>query len=153
MARKENIEQQVEKIVLELLEGQSEIEMVDVEYVKERDWYLRVFIDKEGGIEIDDCQALSEKLEERLDAEDFITDSYILEVSSPGIDRVLRKQRDFQREQGKKVDVSLYAPLEGSTEKEFTGVLNGSDEACITLDGELQLPLEKVAQIRLHIDF
>ena len=153
MARKENIEQQVEKIVLELLEGQSEIEMVDVEYVKERDWYLRVFIDKEGGIEIDDCQALSEKLEERLDAEDFITDSYILEVSSPGIDRVLRKQRDFQREQGKKVDVSLYAPLEGSTEKEFTGVLTGSDEASITLDGELQLSLEKVAQIRLHIDF
>ena len=153
MARKENIEQQVEKIVLELLEGQSEIEMVDVEYVKERDWYLRVFIDKEGGIEVDDCQALSEKLEERLDAEDFITDSYILEVSSPGIDRVLRKQRDFQREQGKKVDVSLYAPLEGSTEKEFTGVLTGSDEASITLDGELQLSLEKVAQIRLHIDF
>ena len=71
MARKENIEQQVEKIVLELLEGQSEIEMVDVEYVKERDWYLRVFIDKEGGIEVDDCQALSEKLEERLDAEDL----------------------------------------------------------------------------------
>ena len=123
MARKENIEQQVEKIVLELLEGQSEIEMVDVEYVKERDWYLRVFIDKEGGIEIDDCQALSEKLEERLDAEDFITDSYILEVSSPG------------------------------KEKELTGVLTGSDEASITLDGELQLPLEKVAQIRLHIDF
>ena len=153
MARKENIEQQVEKIVLELLEGQSEIEMVGVEYVKERDWYLRVFIDKEGGIQIDDCQALSEKLEERLDAEDFITDSYILEVSSPGIDRVLRKQRDFQREQGKKVDISLYAPLEGSTEKEFTGVLTGSDEASITLDGELQLSLEKVAQIRLHIDF
>ena len=153
MARKENIEQQVEKIVLELLEGQSEIEMVDVEYVKERDWYLRVFIDKEGGIEIDDCQALSEKLEERLDAEDFITDSYILEVSSPGIDRVLRKQRDFQREQGKKVDVSLYAPLEGATEKEFTGVLTGSDEASVTLDGELRLPLEKVAQVRLHIDF
>ena len=153
MARKENIEQQVEKIVLELLEGQSEIEMVDVEYVKERDWYLRVFIDKEGGIEIDDCQALSEKLEERLDAEDFITDSYILEVSSPGIDRVLRKQRDFQREQGKKVDVSLYAPLESSKEKELTGVLTGSDEASIILDEELQLPLEKVAQIRLHIDF
>ena len=153
MARKENIEQQVEKIVLGLLEGQSEIEMVDVEYVKERDWYLRVFIDKEGGIEIDDCQALSEKLEERLDVEDFITDSYILEVSSPGIDRVLRKQRDFQREQGKKVDVSLYAPLEGSKEKELTGVLTGSDEASIILDEELQLPLEKVAQIRLHIDF
>ena len=153
MARKENIEQQVEKIVLELLEEQSEIEMVDVEYVKEHDWYLRVFIDKEGGIEIDDCQALSEKLEERLDAEDFITDSYILEVSSPGIDRVLRKQRDFQREQGKKVDVTLYAPFEGSKEKEITGVLTGFDEESITLDGELKLPLEKTAQVRLHIDF
>ena len=153
MARKENIEQQVEEIVLELLKGQSEIEMVDVEYVKERDWYLRVFIDKEGGIEIDDCQALSEKLEERLDAEDFITDSYILEVSSPGIDRVLRKQRDLQREQGKKVDVTLYAPLEGSKDKELTGVLTGFDEESITLDEELKLPLEKTAQIRLHIDF
>ena len=153
MARKENIEQQVEEIVLELLKEQSELEMVDVEYVKERDWYLRVFIDKEGGIEIDDCQALSEKLEERLDAEDFITDSYILEVSSPGIDRVLRKQRDFQREQGKKVDVTLYAPLEGSKEKDLTGVLTGFDEESITLDEELKLPLEKTAQIRLHIDF
>ena len=153
MARKEKIEQQVENIVQELLEGQSEIEMVDVEYVKERDWYLRVFIDKEGGIEIDDCQALSEKLEERLDAEDFIAESYILEVSSPGIDRVLRKPRDFQREQGKKVDVTLYAPLEGTKEKELIGVLTGSDEESITLDGELKLPLEKAARIRLHIDF
>ena len=153
MARKENIEQQVERLVQELLEGQEKIEMVDVEYVKERDWYLRVFIDKEGGIEIDDCQALSEKLEARLDAEDFISDSYILEVSSPGIDRVLRKPRDFMREQGKKVDVALYAPLEGTKDKEMTGVLTGSDEESITLDGERRLPLEKIAQIRLHIDF
>ena len=153
MARKENIEQQVERLVQELLEGQEEIEMVDVEYVKERDWYLRVFIDKEGGIEIDDCQGLSEKLEERLDAEDLISDSYILEVSSPGIDRVLRKPRDFLREKGKKVDVTLYAPLEGTKEKEMTGVLTGSDEESITLDREMQLPLGKIAQVRLHIDF
>ena len=153
MARKENIEQQVEDIALELLQGQNEIELVDVEYVKERDWYLRVFIDKEGGIEIDDCQSLSEKLEERLDAEDFIADSYILEVSSPGIDRVLRKPRDFKREEGKAVDVTLYAPLEGSKDKQLTGVLSASDEESITLDGEQKLPLDKIAQIRLHIDF
>ena len=153
MARKENIEQQVEDIALELLQGQKEIELVDVEYVKERDWYLRVFIDKEGGIEIDDCQNLSEKLEERLDAEDFIADSYILEVSSPGIDRVLRKPRDFKREEGKAVDVTLYAPLEGSKDKQLTGVLSASDEESITLDGEQKLPLDKIAQIRLHIDF
>ena len=76
-----------------------------------------------------------------------------MEVSSPGIDRVLRKQRDFQREQGKKVDVTLYAPLEGSKEKDLTGVLTGFDEESITLDEELKLPLEKTAQIRLHIDF
>ncbi len=153
MARKENIEQQVEDIALELLQGQKEIELVDVEYVKERDWYLRVFIDKEGGIEIDDCQSLSEKLEERLDAEDFIADSYILEVSSPGIDRVLRKPRDFKREEGKAVDVTLYAPLEGCKDKQLTGVLSASDEDSITLDGEQKLPLDKIAQIRLHIDF
>ena len=81
------VEEAVEKIVNELLADTS-LELVDVEYVKERDWYLRVFIDKEGGIEIDDCQQLSEKLEEILDEKNMIKDSYVLEVSSPGLDRV-----------------------------------------------------------------
>ena len=107
------VEESVEEIVAGLLEGQDVIELVDVEYVKERDWYLRVFIDREGGIEIDDCQNLSERLEEELDKRDIIPDSYILEVSSPGLDRVLKKDRDFQREMGKTVDVSLYAPMDG----------------------------------------
>lgn len=148
------IEDRVEAIVLSLLEEQadSSIELVDVEYVKEHDWYLRVFIDKKGGIEIDDCQALSEALEEKLDAEDFIKDSYILEVSSPGIDRVLRKPRDFVREQGKKVDVRFFAPLDGK--KELTGVLTGCDaeKHTITVDAAV-LPLDKISQVRLHIDF
>ena len=149
---KQQVENDVMTIAEELLKDQSEIELVDVEYVKERDWYLRVFIDKAGGIEIDDCQALSERLEKVLDEKDIIRDSYILEVSSPGLDRQLRKPRDFVREQGKKVDVTLYAPVDGT--KEFTGVLEGYDEDAktVTIDGRAW-PLEKISVIRLHIDF
>ena len=83
------IEERVEEIVRGLLADVPELELVDVEYVRERDYYLRVYIDKAGGIDIDDCQSLSERLEEILDREDFIPDAYILEVSSPGLDRVL----------------------------------------------------------------
>ena len=149
---KQQVENDVMAIAEELLKDQSEIELVDVEYVKERDWYLRVFIDKAGGIEIDDCQALSERLEKVLDEKDIIRDSYILEVSSPGLDRQLKKPRDFVREQGKKVDVTLYAPVDGT--KKFTGVLEGYDEDAktVTIDGKAW-PLEKISVIRLHIDF
>ena len=149
---KQQVENDVMTIAEELLKDQSETELVDVEYVKERDWYLRVFIDKAGGIEIDDCQALSERLEKVLDEKDIIRDSYILEVSSPGLDRQLKKPRDFVREQGKKVDVTLYAPVDGT--KEFTGVLEGYDEDAktVTIDGRAW-PLEKISVIRLHIDF
>lgn len=148
---KQEVEEAVEGIARELLAGQTDIELVDVEYVKEHDWYLRVFIDKPGGIDIEDCQALSERLEQVLDARDFIAESYILEVSSPGIDRVLRKPRDFTREQGKAVDVTLYAPKDGK--KEYTGILTGFDGAAIFLDDTTSIPLKEVAQVRLHIDF
>lgn len=148
---KQQVEDAVEAIVQELLKDQDVIELVDVEYVKEHDWYLRVYIDKEGGIDIEDCQALSEKLEEVLDKGNVVPDSYILEVSSPGIDRVLRKPRDFTREQGKKVDVTLYAPREGK--KLLVGELTGFDGDAIELDGETKIPLVDIAQVRLHIDF
>ena len=147
-----NIEAAVEEIVSELLAGQDVIELVDVEYVKEHtDWYLRVYIDKDGGIDIEDCQELSENLEVQLYERTVIPDSYILEVSSPGIDRVLRKPRDYEREQGKKVDVTLYAPMDGK--KEWTGVLTGFDGKAVTLDETTVIELSKAAQIRLHIDF
>ena len=148
---KQQVEDAVEAIAQELLKDQDVIELVDVEYVKEHDWYLRVYIDKEGGIDIEDCQALSEKLEEALDKGDVVPDSYILEVSSPGIDRVLRKPRDFTREQGKKVDVTLYAPREGK--KLIVGELTGFNGDAIELDGETKIPLADIAQVRLHIDF
>lgn len=143
------IETEVERIVEGLLAG-SPLELVAVDYVRERDWYLRVFIDKEGGIEIDDCQELSGRLEEVLDAADLIKTSYILEVSSPGLDRELKKPKDFQREQGKLVDVSLFAPLEGK--KLLTGELKAYDGGNVTVD-DMVIPMDKIARIKLHIDF
>jgi len=143
------IETQTESLMAEILSG-TEFELVDVEYVKERDWYLRVFVDKAGGIDLDDCQNLSEQLGAKLDAADIIDGAYILEVSSPGIDRILKKDRDFVREAGKIVDVTLYAPLDGK--KFFTGELINRDEKFLHLK-EISLPREKVAQVRLHIDF
>ena len=143
------IEDTLEKIVEELLEG-TNIELVAVEYVREKDWYLRVFIDKEGGIELDDCQELSGRLGDILDEKDVIKGAYMLEVSSPGLDRELKKEKDFRREQGKKVDVSLYAAVDGS--KVLVGVLNGYDGDNMTIDEQV-IPMDNVAQVRLHIDF
>ena len=144
------IEQRAEELMLEIISG-TEFELVDVEYIMERDWYLRIFIDKPGGVDLDDCQMLSQKLEKILDKENFIQDSYILEVSSPGIDRVLKKDRDFVREAGKTVDVNLYAPFNGK--KTFTGTLESRDKDFLILKEFEPIPREKVAQVRLHIDF
>ncbi|MCR5834867.1 MAG: ribosome maturation factor RimP [Selenomonadaceae bacterium] len=144
------IETQVEEIMTEILTG-TEYELVDVEYVKERDWYLRVFVDKAEGIDLEDCQMLSEKLGAKLDETNIISGAYILEVSSPGIDRILKKDRDFIREIGKKVDVTLYAPIDG--QKSFVGELQGRDENFLHLKDIEPLPRDKVATVRLHIDF
>ena len=146
-----NIEAKVEQLVTETLKKYDDIELVDVEYVKERDWYLRIFLDKTGGIGLDDCQNFSEEFGKILDKEAVIKGSYILEVSSPGLDRLLKKDRDFIRERGKKVDVTFYAPLNG--EKQITGVLAGFDGTTLTLDDADPIPMEKVASVRLHIDF
>ena len=144
------IESKVQELITEILAG-SVIELIDVEYVKEKDWYLRVFIDKSGGIEIDDCQNLSEQLGKKLDSLDIIEDNYILEVSSPGLDRVLKNEKDFVREQGKMIDVKLYEPIEGK--KVLTGRLLGHGDSSISLDSiDSDIALDKIAQIRLHID-
>ena len=144
------VETKVESLMEEILTG-SDFELVDVEYVKERDWYLRIFVDKAGGVDLDDCKVLSEKLGELLDKENVIDGAYILEMSSPGLDRVLKKDKDFVREAGKKVDVTLYAPIDGK--KNFTGVLEYRDKDFLKLADFEPLPRDKVAQVRLHIDF
>ena len=140
----------MESLTAEIL-ADTDYELVDVEYVKERDWYLRIFVDKAGGIDLDDCQTISEKLGAKLDEVSIINGAYILEVSSPGIDRILKKDKDFIREAGKIVDVTLYAPIDGK--KIFVGELEGRDEKFLRLKDMEPLPREKIAQVRLHIDF
>ncbi|WP_182186292.1 ribosome maturation factor RimP [Pectinatus frisingensis] len=144
------IETEAEKLVQNLL-ADTEYEFVDLDYIKEKNWYLRVFIDKQGGIDLDDCQKVSRFLDEAIEKVGLIKDSYILEVSSPGLDRLLRKDRDFAREMGKDVDVVTYAPLNGK--KEFTGKLTSFDDKTITLNDALSILRTQLASVRLHIDF
>ena len=155
MGKKETYASRVERYLLPLVEAHH-FELVDVEYVKEAGtWYLRAYIDKEGGIAVDDCEVISRKLGEWLDKEDFIDESYILEVSSPGLGRPLKKEKDFIRSMGKDVDVRLYRQID--KQKEFTGALSAYDENTVTLtmeDGS-QMVFEKpdIALIRLALDF
>lgn len=155
MAKREQYEGKVEAWILPLME-KYQFELVDVEYVREVGlWYLRVYIDKEGGITVDDCEVISRQLGEWLDKEDFIEDSYILEVSSPGLGRPLKKEKDFVRSIGKEVEVKLYKPF--NKQKEYTGVLKSFDADTVTLtieEGNDQI-FEKrdIALIRLAFDF
>ncbi len=124
----------------------------DVEYVKEAGtWCLRVYIDKEGGTDIDSCVAVSEQLSEKLDELDPIPNSYTLEVSSAGIDRALRRPEHFASCMGEQVDVHLYRPIDGS--KLITGTLTGYEDGAVTLDGTKQFNKKDVAQVRLHVTF
>ena len=135
---------------------EHKFELVDVEYVKEAGtWYLRAYIDKEGGITVDDCEIINRKLSDWLDEEDFIEESYILEVSSPGLGRPLKKEKDFARSVGKEVEVKLYKAL--NKQKDYTGVLEAYDKDTVTLgmeDGS-RMVFERtdIALIRLAFDF
>lgn len=155
MGKKESYEGRVEAYLLPLMD-EHHFELVDVEYVKEAGtWYLRAYIDKEGGIAVDDCEVISRSLGSWLDQEDFISDSYILEVSSPGLGRPLRKEKDFERSMDKDVEVRLYRQID--KQKEFTGTLTAYDKDTVTLvmkDGS-QKVFEKpdIALIRLALDF
>ena len=151
--KRDAVEEFVSGVVETIIES-TELELVDVEYVHEREWYLRVFLDKEGGIDLDDCQMVSEKLSEVLDAKDPIKENYLLEVSSPGLDRVLKKEKDFIRYHGRDVDIQLFKPINGK--KQYTGSLQGySDEFIMIQVQEERIDLERaaIAQIRLHLDF
>ncbi|MCI8852737.1 MAG: ribosome maturation factor RimP [Lachnospiraceae bacterium] len=155
MTKRETYEQKTEALVLPIIE-QNQFELVDVEYVKEGGtWYLRAYIDKPGGITVDDCEIVNRALSDLLDEEDFIEESYILEVSSPGLGRPLKKEKDFQRSLGEEVEIRTYQPVE--KQKEFTGILKDFDRETVTIeqeDGELlQLNRDKIALIRLAFDF
>ena len=135
---------------------EHKFELVDVEYVKEAgNWYLRAYIDKEGGISVDDCETISRIVSDWLDKEDFISDSYILEVSSPGLGRPLKKEKDFVRSMGKDVEIRLYKAFNKS--KEYTGALKAYDKESVTIrmgDGsDLVFQKADIALIRLALDF
>lgn len=155
MGKRDLYEQRSEEL-LEPIVAKHKFELVDIEYVKEAgQWYLRAYIDKPGGITVDDCEAVSREFSDVLDEKDYIDDSYILEVSSPGLLRPLKKEKDFKRSLGRDVEVRTYRPID--RQKEFFGVLKGYDENTVTIEYEdgTEKVFEKseIALIRLSFEF
>ena len=155
MSRKETYEQKTEELLIPLIE-QHQFELVDVEYVKEGGtWYLRAYIDKPGGITVDDCEVISRALSDLLDEHDFIEEAYILEVSSPGLGRPLKKDKDFERSIGEEVDIKTFRPI--NHQKDFTGILMAYDNEKIVIEVENEETMEfsraDIALVRLAFDF
>ena len=151
MGRSESYEAKTEQSIQPLIDANN-FELVDVEFVKEgSDWYLRVYIDKDGGITVDDCELISRAFNEILDREDYISEQYIFEVSSPGLMRPLKKEKDYKRSVGKLIDIKLYKPVDKC--KEFTGVLDSYDKDTVTIkmDDDTQKTFDRsnLAMIRL----
>jgi len=147
----------VTQSVIELIEPgllAKGLELVDVEFKKEgKNWVLRVFIDKEGGVTLEDCQKISSLVGDLIEVEEVIEPAYTMEVSSPGLNRVLKKEKDFIRFSGKKIGVQCHAPLNGR--KKFTGILKDFKNQSIRLevDGQLQIiPINRVAKANLVIE-
>ncbi len=154
MSKRETYEAKAEELLLPIVLKQG-ITIYDVEYVKEgSDFYLRAFIDKPDGVNIIDCENVSREFSDVLDKSDFIDDSYILEVSSPGLGRTLKKDRHFANSIGQDVEIKLFKPIDG--EKEFEGTLIGFDENNIVVkvnDKEQSFVRTDIAIIRLALDF
>lgn len=164
MGRHQEYEQKTEKLLEPLLE-KYRYELVDVEFIKEAgSWHLRAYIDKEGGITIDDLTAVNHELSDLLDEQDFIEESYILEVSSPGLLRPFKKPKDFIRNIGNDVELKLFSPVTWEekgkrySDKEFVGILKDFKEetSMVTIgfdDRDMEVPVKEIALIRRFIDF
>ena len=155
MSKRETYETRTEELITPILD-RMKFELVDVEYVKEGGtWYLRAYIDKEGGITVNDCEAVAREMNEILDREDFVEDSYVFEVSSPGLGRPLKKEKDYIRSMGKEVEIRTYRAI--NRVKEFYGILSAYDENTVTIKTEdgTEMTFEKsdIALIRLAFDF
>lgn len=154
MSKREVYEQKTEELITPIVEAAG-FELVDVEYVKEGSvWYLRAFIDKPGGIAVDDCAVVSRQFSEILDTEDYVEDAYIFEVSSPGLGRPLKKEKDYVRNMGEEVEIRTYRAMD--KRKEFVGILTAYDQTTVTIeeDGEEKV-FEKsdIALIRQSFDW
>ncbi len=154
MSRREEYEKQTEEL-LSPIAAANGVSVYDVEYVKEgSDYYLRAYIDKPGGVSIQDCENVSRALSDELDRVDPIPDSYILEVSSPGLGRILKKDKHLMSAIGMEVELKLFKPADGR--KEFSGILERFDaESIVVREGETQrsFPRSEIAVIRLALDF
>ena len=154
MSKRDLYESKTEELVTPLIE-QNNFELVDVEYVKQgSNWYLRVYIDKPGGINVDDCELISRALSDKLDEEDFIDDAYILEVSSPGLGRPLKKDKDFERSLGEDVEIKLYRMKDGT--KDYRVFLKSYNKEEIVIednDEEITFKRSEIALVRLALDF
>ncbi len=144
------------KALCEPIVDNLNFELVDVEFIKEfGSYYLRVYIHKPGGISLDDCQLMSEAISEELDRYDPISIAYYLEVSSPGLDRPLKTDKDFNRNLGKEVEVTLYTSL--NNKKHYEGVLNSFNKESITLldekKSEFQIPREAISVVKIALKF
>lgn len=141
--------------ILEPIVKANGVEIYDVEYVNEAgEWYLRAYIDKEGGVTIDDCEAVSRAFSDALDADDFIEDAYYLEVSSPGLGRTLKKDSHLEKSIGMEVELKTYRPI--NKQKEFSGILKSFDAETITVEinkKDTQFVRKEVALIKLALDF
>lgn len=153
MSKKESYEAKTEELLQPIAEKYG-VDIYDVEYVKEgSDFYLRAYIDKSEGVNINDCENVSRALSDVLDEKDFIQDAYILEVSSPGLGRTLKKDRHLEKSIGQDVEIKLYKPQNG--QKEYEGNLIRFDENSITIEaeGEITFAREDIAIIKLALDF
>lgn len=154
MAKRELYEQKAEELILPLIEANN-FELVDVEYVKEAGtYYLRAYIDKEGGINVNDCELISRAFSDLLDEKDFIEDAYVLEVSSPGLGRPLKKEKDYIRNMGKEIEIRTYKAI--NKQKDFRGILKAYDDKSVTIlvdDEEQSFLKSKIALIRQAFDF
>lgn len=154
MSKREVYEEKATKM-LEPIASEHGVEIYDVEYVNEAgEWYLRAYIDKEGGVTINDCEAVSRAMSDALDANDFIDDAYYLEVSSPGLGRALKKDSHFAKSIGDEVELKTFKPI--NKQKEFSGILKAYDATSVTLEinnEEVKFLRSDIAQVRLAFDF
>lgn len=151
---KGSVTESIEGLVTPIIH-ENRLELVDVEYKKEgKNWFLRIYIDKEGGVTVDDCTRVSREIEDLIDVEEVVPSSYILEVSSPGLDRPLKREKDFLRFKGKRAHVTTYTPIH--EQKSFKGTIRDFQEDTLFLDIDSQpveIPKSQIAKARLEIEF
>lgn len=150
---KSSVAQSVEDLITPALNTEG-LELVDVEYKKEgKDWALRVFIDKPGGITLQDCQATSHRVEDMIEIDGLIPSHYVLEVSSPGLDRLLKKEKDFLKYKGRRIRLTTFSPI--NHQKKFKGTIQDCKEDTLILEDRqkvVQIPLTNIAKARLEIE-